>query len=130
MLWNIHCNLFTFLSLRAHIKKVHEKSLAAFDQKLTSTPKRRRHVTADDNECQLKRRRLNDFLGKSQPTLTKHAFHKAVVEFIVKRKEPLTIVEDDAFKELMLKCHGNPQLNLPCYRTVVKLVDEQYQPIR
>ena len=124
---NILQLLIRFLSLRAHIKKVHEKSLAAFDQKLTSTPKRRRHVTTDDNDCQLKKRRLNDFLGKSQPTLTKHAFHKAVVEFIVKRKEPLTIVEDEAFKDLMLKCHGNPDLNLPCYRTVVKLVDEQYQ---
>ena len=88
MLLNIH--LCTFLILRAHIKKVHEKSLADFDQKLTATPKRRRHVTTDDNECQVKRRRLNEFLGKSQPTLTKHAFHKAVVEFIVKRKEPLT----------------------------------------
>ena len=121
-------------NLRAHIKKVHGNFLSDFDLKMTSTPKRRRHVTADDNESQHKRKRLTEYFesedseqSKKPPALTKQSFHRAVVEFIINRKEPLTIVQDDSFKELMLKCHRNPELNLPCYRTVVKHVEDIFQ---
>ena len=69
MLWNIHCNLCTFLSLRAHIKKVHEKSLAAFDQKLSSTPKRRRHAIMETSPKTLLRSDISKIENEREQSL-------------------------------------------------------------
>ena len=57
--------------------------------------------------------------------LTKHELDKAITEFIIARNEPITIVRDDAFRKLVTKL--SPDMNVPCYETIRKLIGKEYE---
>ena len=61
-----------------------------------------------------------------KPGLTQKAFNKVIVEYIIKRREALTLVNNDAFRDLMLSTHQNPDLKMPTYSNVVELVDKRF----
>ena len=59
-------------------------------------------------------------------SLTQTGFNKVIVEYIIKRREALTLVNNEAFRELMLSTHQNPDLKMPTYSNVVEIVDKRF----
>ena len=118
-------------NLRTHLKSAHPKLKSDFENLTNSSPRPCKRPAKEEVENTPKKSKM-DFFAPKKNTLTQKEFNMACLDYIIQRNEPLTIVEDSAFRELMSKCfnHGNENLHVPCYKTITKLLDWEYQKLK
>ncbi len=119
----LSCSSNSIGNLKKHVEKKHFAILSRYE-KLKPQPQGKRQRQADESEDSPNKSSRIIF-GNQASSVSQAQMNKWIQEYIFESYSPFTLVRDPAFRKLMQRVQ--PNRTVPCYETVMKSVQEDFE---